>query len=71
MTEYTIALAWDEEAGKWYARNDEIPVILEDASLDALIRRVKLASPEVLEMNEKPHADIHLLFKMEAQAVMA
>jgi hypothetical protein len=71
MTEYTVLLAWDEEAGKWYAQNDEIPIILEDASLDILIRRVKLASPELLEMNGKSHTDIRLLFKMEAQAVVA
>ncbi|GHU97255.1 hypothetical protein AGMMS49940_18240 [Spirochaetia bacterium] len=71
MTEYTVLLAWDEEAQKWYAQNDDIPIILEDASLDTLIRRVKLAAPELLEMNEKPHADMHLLFKMEAQAVVA
>ncbi|MDR1972814.1 MAG: DUF1902 domain-containing protein [Treponema sp.] len=71
MTEYTVLLAWDEEAGKWYAQNDEIPVILEDVSLDTLIRRVKLASPELLEINGKPHADIRLLFKMEVQAVVA
>ncbi|GHV89288.1 hypothetical protein AGMMS50267_16480 [Spirochaetia bacterium] len=71
MTEYTVLLAWDEEAQKWYAQNDDIPIILEDASLDTLIRRVKLAAPELLEMNEKPHADTHLLFRMEAQAVVA
>ncbi|GHT78572.1 hypothetical protein FACS1894130_05400 [Spirochaetia bacterium] len=71
MTEYTVLLAWDEEAQKWYAQNDDIPIILEDASLDTLIRRVKLAAPELLEMNEKPHTDMYLLFKMEAQAVVA
>ncbi|GHV02166.1 hypothetical protein AGMMS49944_31980 [Spirochaetia bacterium] len=71
MTEYTVLLAWDEEAQKWYAQNDDIPIILEDASLDTLIHRVNLAAPELLEMNEKPHADMHLLFRMEAQAVVA
>jgi hypothetical protein len=45
--------------------------MLEDASLDTLIERVKLAAPELLELNGKPHTDIHLLFKMEAQAVAA
>ena len=71
MTEYTVLLAWDEEARKWYAQNDDIPIILEDASLDTLIRRVKLAAPELLEMNGEPHTGMHLLFKMEAQAVVA
>jgi hypothetical protein len=71
MDEYIIAIAFDDEAQKWYAQNDEIPIILEDASLDALIKRVKLAVPEMLEMNSLPYVGVHLLFKMEAEAVMA
>jgi len=71
MTKYTVSLDWDEEAAKWYALNDEIPIMLEDASLDMLMQRVKLAAPELLEMNGKPHVDVYLLFKMESQAVVA
>jgi hypothetical protein len=71
MFEYVILIAWDEDAHKWYALNDDIPIMLEDASLDTLIDRVKLAAPELLELNGKPHTGIHLLFKMEAQAVVA
>ena len=71
MNEYTVSLTWDEEAAKWYALNDDIPIMLEDASLDSLIHRVKLATPELLELNNKPFSNIHLLFKMEAQAVVA
>jgi hypothetical protein len=71
MNEYRIVLTWDEEASKWYALNDDIPIILEDASLDTLIDRVKTAAPELLELNGQPHTDIHLLFKMERQAVIA
>jgi hypothetical protein len=32
---------------------------------------VKLAVPEMLELNNMPHTEIHLTFKMEAQAVLA
>jgi hypothetical protein len=71
MTEYTVFLAWDDEARKWYALNEDIPIMLEDASLDTLIERVKLAAPELLELNGKPHTDIHLLFKIDALAVVA
>jgi len=71
MNEYAVSLDWDEEAAKWYALNDDIPIALEDASLDALIYRVKLAAPELLELNGKPNADVHLLFRMEAQAIVA
>jgi len=71
MNEHTVLLNWDEEAQKWYALNDDIPIILEDYSLDALINRVKLAAPEMLEINNMPHTGVHLIFKMETQAVIA
>ena len=66
-----ITIAFDDAAQKWYAQNDYIPIILEDYSVDALINRMKLAVPEMLEINNMPHAGIHLKFKMETQAVMA
>ena len=67
----SIMLSFDDEAQKWYAQNDEIPIILEDFSLDVLINRVKLAVPEMLEINNLPKTDIYLAFEMEPQAVMA
>ena len=70
MNEYMIVLSFDDEAQKWYAQNDEIPITLEDFSLDTLINRVKLAVPEMLEMNNMPKTDVFLAFKMELQAVM-
>jgi len=54
MNEYTIDLVFDDQAQKWHAQNDEIPIILEDFSLDTLINRVKLAVPEILELNNLP-----------------
>ncbi|MCL2440549.1 MAG: DUF1902 domain-containing protein [Treponema sp.] len=63
-------MSFDDEANKWYAQNDEIPIILEYFSLDSLISRVKLAVPEMLEINNMPITNIYLAFKMEPQAVM-
>ena len=71
MNEYTVTIAFDDDAQKWYAQNDDIPIILEDDSLDTLINRVKMAAPEMLEINNMPHTGLHLVFKMEAEAVMA
>jgi hypothetical protein len=71
MGEYTVTIAFDDEAQKWYALNDDIPITLEDYSLDRLINRVKLAAPEMLEINNRPHTGVHLVFKMETQAVIA
>jgi hypothetical protein len=69
LNEYTISIAFDDEAQKWYAQNDDIPIILEDDSLDTLINRLKLAAPEILEMNNMPHNGIKLSFKIESQTV--
>ena len=70
MMEYTITLLFDDEVQKWYAQNDEIPINLEDFSLDTLISRVKMAVPEMLEINNLPQNEIYLVFKMEPQAVL-
>ena len=53
MQEYIVNLLWDAEAKVWYALNDEIPMALESESIDILITRVKLATPELLELNGK------------------
>ena len=71
MGEYTITIAFDEEAAVWYALNDDIPITLESDSLDVLIERVKLAVPELLELNGKNHNNTVLHFSMEREAVLA
>jgi hypothetical protein len=71
MNEYTVVLSWDDEAYKWYAIEKDIPIMLEHTSLDTLIERVKLAAPELLELNGKPHNNIRLHFKADQVAVLA
>ena len=71
MIEYTVILSWDDEAAVWIAENDDIPIALESDSLDTLIERVRNATPELLELNGKNHANISLQFKMELQTVVA
>ena len=60
--EYMVVIAFDEESQKWYAQNDDIPIVLEDNSLDTLINRVKLAVPEMLEINNMPRKETKLSF---------
>ena len=49
---YKVMLTWDEEANMWVATSDDIPgLVLESNSYDALIEKVKIASPELLELN--------------------
>jgi len=70
MIEYIVTLLWDDEAAVWVAENDDIPIALESTSLDTLIERVRIATPELLELNGKNHANILLRFKMERQFKM-
>ena len=67
--EYTVTIAFDNETQRWYAQNDDIPIILEDDSVDKLIKRVKIAAPEMLEINNLPHKDFKLLFTIKPQTV--
>ena len=57
MNEYKVDLFWDDEANVWVANCEEIPLALEDGSLDKLIYRVKLAAPEIIELNNLPKYD--------------
>jgi len=70
MAEYIILLTWDDEASVWVAENDDIPIALESDSLDKLIERVRLAVPELLELNQN-NKSAFLHFKMERLALVA
>ena len=68
MNEYEILLIWDEDAHVWIAQNDDIPLVLENNSLDLLMEHVKLAVPEILELNGKEHEDVYLDFTTKHRA---
>lgn len=47
-----IQFRWDDEAGVWTATSGDVRgLALEGGSLDALMERVKMAVPELLELN--------------------
>ena len=49
---YKVKLTWDSEASMWVATSDDVPgLVLESNSYDALIEKVKIAIPELLELN--------------------
>ena len=55
--EYHVQLTWDPEAAVWIAESEDLRgLVMEDASMDALIRRVCAAAPELLELNHQPPA---------------
>ena len=56
--EYTVKFNWDDEAKVWIATsNDIIGLILESESVEKLMNRVKLAAPELIELNHLPKYD--------------
>ncbi|MCL1991498.1 MAG: DUF1902 domain-containing protein [Spirochaetes bacterium] len=67
-TEYEILLIWDEDAQVWIAQNGDIPIVLENGSLDLLMEQVRLAVPEILELNGKEHEAVYLDFTTKRRA---
>ncbi len=50
-----VNFTWDEEALVWIATSEDVPgLVLESGSFDALIEKVKVAIPELLELNKMP-----------------
>jgi predicted RNase H-like HicB family nuclease len=66
MKEYKVTLTWDNEAYVWMATSPDVPgLALESGSLDALMERVKMAIPDLLELKD---ADITINFQAEQLA---
>lgn len=72
MKECIINVAWDDEAAVWIATSDDVPgLVLESGSFDALVERVRVAVPELLELNKKPSVLSILLNSQSRQPVYA
>ena len=47
-----VKIIWDSESCKWYTDTDDMLCLnLESDSFDTLLERVKMAAPEMLELN--------------------
>ena len=61
MEELLIKLTWDPEVRVWIAESDDVPgLVLESGSFDALVERVRVTVPELLEINGAAPALIQL-----------
>ena len=61
MEELLIKMTWDPDACVWVAESDDVPgLVLESGSFDALIERVRVTVPELLELNGSAPASIQL-----------
>lgn len=49
---YHVTAQWDDEAGVWVADSDDVPGLATGAeTMDALIEKLKVVVPELLEAN--------------------
>jgi predicted RNase H-like HicB family nuclease len=64
--EYKVSLTWDDEAYVWLASSADVPgLALESGSLDALMERVKVAIPDLLDLK---NTDLTIDFQAERMA---
>jgi len=62
----TIICKFDEESQRWTAASeDKYGLVLESNSLEALMERVKIAMPDMLEFTCDYTGPINLFFKAE------
>lgn len=75
MKNYNIDLLWDNEAYVWVATSEDEDIkglILESGSLDALIGRIKIAVPDLLELNnKKQQSTINIVFTSKRTETVA
>jgi predicted RNase H-like HicB family nuclease len=49
---FTVRATWDEEARVWVAESDDVPGLATEAdTLDALLAKLRIMLPELLELN--------------------
>jgi len=62
-------MEWDD--GVWVAESDdELGIVLESDSFDALVERVRIAVPEMLELNSGYKGDYQIHFEAERMVTM-
>lgn len=55
--QFTVRAIWDDEARVWVATSDDVPGLATEADdMDALVEKLKVLIPELLEANGIEHA---------------
>ena len=60
FNKYTISLFWDCEACVWVATSEDIGLVLEHSSIETLMEKVRLAVPELLEIENRLKGKVFL-----------
>jgi predicted RNase H-like HicB family nuclease len=71
---YEIRAQWDSEASVWVAESENVPgLVAEAASPNALVQKLRILIPELLELNGIPTdrtASFHVLYQHEDSGVL-
>jgi len=60
-----IMTEWDEEARVWVATSDDVPgLVTEESTVEALIEKLIIMVPELLELNGQDEQNKELAFEM-------
>lgn len=66
MKPLKINAEWDDEAAVWVATSDDVEgLAIEASTMDALIERLKIVIPELMEANHKAQAGDELPFMLD------
>ena len=67
-----IKFHWDGEAAVWIATSDDVPgLVLESGSFDALVEKVRVAVPELLQLNNDKAEIVDLTFLSERHCLVS
>ena len=69
MRTYTIRMIWDD--GVWYTSTDSpLCLTLNSESYDDLVERVRIAAPEMIELNCGYNGEVQLVFVSERKELV-
>ena len=67
--ELKIHAAWDDEANVWYVQDSDVPgLATEAATLEALLQKLKVMIPELIELNGSPNEDTEVPLELLIQS---
>lgn len=67
-----INVTWDSDAAVYIATSENVPgLVLESGSFDALIEKVRVAVPELLQLNNNKAEVIDLTFLSERHCLVS
>jgi hypothetical protein len=71
-TELTITARWDGEASVWTATSADVPgLVIESDTWPSMIDEVKLALPDLMELNGQARDGLSLTFRAEEHVELA